>query len=386
MTTGIEPRDLRRVVCIRLDNMGDVLMTTPAIRALKDTFPRVDITLLASRLGTEIVPFIPTIDDVITYDAPWVRTYGEAPDPGSVTDLAERLAERKFDAAVIFTVFSQSPLPAAILTWLARIPIRAAHCHENPYHLLTHWLPDPEPARFIRHEVERQLQLVQALGATTLDRRLTLRLPVRQIAAARRLLSRICGQSVGDDWVILHPGGSEQRRLYGTQNFVEAARLLRAERKVGIIVTGSTAEAALTEELAAAIGPGAVSLGGKTTVGELAALISLAPVLITNNTSAVHLAAAVGTPVVDIYARTNPQHTPWMVPSRVLYFDVPCRECERGVCGKTDHPPMQTVAPDEVARATLSLLDTRKVPGPLRRTRVRPVGSTVAVADRRREG
>ena len=375
MTTRIEPKALRRVLCIRLDNMGDVLMTTPAIRALKDSFPRLDITLLASRLGAEIVPFIPTIDDVITYDAPWVRTYGETPNPKSIADMAARLATREFDAAFIFTVYTQSPLPAALLTYLARIPIRVAHCHENPYHLLTHWLPDPEPTRFIRHEVERQLQLVQALGASTLDRRLTLRLPVRQIASARRLLSRVCGRSAADEWVIIHPGGSEERRLYGFENFLEVARLLRAERKVGIIITGSPAEAPMTEALAAAIGPGAVSLGGKTSIGELAALISLAPLLISNNTSAVHLAAAVGTPVVDVYARTNPQHTPWMVPSRVLYFDVPCRDCERALCSKTEHPPLQTVAPVEVVRAAQSLLDSRKVAGPLHRSRPRPTTS-----------
>ena len=57
-----------------------------------------------------------------------------------------------------------------------------------------------------------------------------------------------------------------------------------------------------------------------------------APLLVSNNTGAVHIAAAVGTPVVDLYALTNPQHTPWLVPHRVLSRDVPCRNCYKSVC------------------------------------------------------
>ena len=79
-----------------------------------------------------------------------------------------RLRRRSFDAAVIFTVYSQSPLPAALLCHLAAIPLRAAFCHENPYQLLTDWVRDPEPA-LERHEVERQLALVTELGFSPAD-------------------------------------------------------------------------------------------------------------------------------------------------------------------------------------------------------------------------
>jgi ADP-heptose:LPS heptosyltransferase len=67
-------------------------------------------------------------------------------------------------------------------------------------------------------------------------------------------------------------------------------------------------------------------------LAEFAGLMAEAPLLVSNNTGAVHLAAAVGTPVVDLYALTNPQHTPWLVPHRVLSRDVPCRNCYRSVC------------------------------------------------------
>jgi ADP-heptose:LPS heptosyltransferase len=79
-------------------------------------------------------------------------------------------------------------------------------------------------------------------------------------------------------------------------------------------------------------------------------------VLLSGNTGPVHLAAAVGTPVVDVYALTNPQHTPWMVPSRVLFRDVPCRWCYSSVCLTGHHRCVRDVPPAEVAAAAVELL------------------------------
>lgn len=349
------PQRLNRVLCMRLDNMGDILMTGPAMRAIRETHPDASITLLTSHLGSLIAPYVPEINEVIAWDSPWVRTYGQAPEPESVEEMARLLKMQEYDAAFIFTVYTQSPLPSALLAYLAGIPIRAAHCHENPYHLLTHWIPDPEPKRLIRHEVERQLALVKALGCETTDQHLALRIPSAAFQTVRRKLNRR-GVDVQRGWILMHPGCTEGRRRYRTDGFIAAARQLRVHHELPIVITGSGAERPLAENAAARIGKGAISLAGQTNLGELCALISLSPLLVTNNTVAVHIAAATGTPVVDIYARTNPQHTPWMVPSRVLYFDVPCRDCERGTCDRASHQPMRSVSPREIVRAAGELL------------------------------
>src|SRR5205814_7161205 len=99
-----------------------------------------------------------------------------------------------------------------------------------------------------------------------------------------------------------------------------------------------------------------MSLAGQITLGELAALLELAPLLIANNTGPVHVAAAVGTAVVDLYALTNPQHTPWMVPHRVLNHDVPCKYCYRSVCPEGHHNCLALVTPDSVVRAARELM------------------------------
>src|SRR5437016_3080217 len=153
----------RNVLCVRLDTIGDVLMTTPAIRALKQSAPGRRVTLLTSSSGADIAALVPEIDDIIVYDAPWMKAAGTGGKAGDA-EIITRLAAAGFDCAVIFTVYSQSALPAALVTYLADIPLRLAHCRENPYQLLTDWVPEPEPQSVSRHEVRRQLDLVCTVG------------------------------------------------------------------------------------------------------------------------------------------------------------------------------------------------------------------------------
>ena len=114
--------------------------------------------------------------------------------------------------------------------------------------------------------------------------------------------------------------------------------------------------------VASSTGPSRIEIGaGVLALDELAALIALAPVLIANNTGPAHIAAAVGTPVVDLYALTNPQHTPWMVPNRVLSHDVPCKYCYKSVCPEGHHHCLRLITPSEVVRATYELLAEQSV-------------------------
>jgi len=343
----------RRVLAVRLDSLGDVLMTTPALRALRDSVPGREITLLTSSSGSRLAPLLPAVHDVITYDAPWMKA--SRGDATLVNDLAmiETLRSRSFDAAVIFTVFSQNPLPAATLAYYAAIPVRAAYCRENPYALLSDWIPDPEPTLGIRHEVERQLALVAALGGSTRDDRMEMTVPAparrRALAALRR-----AGVDIHRPWLVMHAGASAASRRYPPEFFAAAGKRLALEYGFTIVLTGDASERRMVDEVRASI-PGAISIAGALDLGELAALIAEAPLLIVNNTGPSHIAAAVGTPVVCLYALTNPQHTPWGVASRVLSHPVPCANCFHSVCVEGHHDCLRRVHPDRVVEAALDL-------------------------------
>src|SRR5205823_10185479 len=121
--------------------------------------------LLCSKTGAAALKYLPVVDDAIVYDAPWVK--GGDPTRAAEADrrMLGALARRRFDAAVIFTTCTQSALPAALLCRLAGIPLRLAHSRENPYRLLSDWVHETDViAPQMRHEVERQLALVAAVG------------------------------------------------------------------------------------------------------------------------------------------------------------------------------------------------------------------------------
>lgn len=350
----------RRVLGVRLDGMGDVLMTTPAIAALHAGGRRV--TLLASPAGARVAALVPEIAEVIAYDAPWMKATTPRTTAAPDMETLRRLAAERFDAAVIFTVYSQSPFPAALLCSLANIPLRLAHCREAPYQLLTDWLPEPEPHTIVRHETRRQLDLVASVGCAVSDERLRVRVPPE---ARERVLRLLAGAGVPEgQWLLVHPGSTAPSRRYPVDMLAEAGRALARVTGRTIVLAGSLDEADLVEELRAGIGRSAVSFAGATDLAGLAALIEAAPLLIGNNSGPVHLAAAVGTPVVDLYALTNPQHTPWLVESRVLSNDVPCRYCHRSVCPEGHHACLRGVAPRDVVEAALSLLHEKKETAP----------------------
>jgi lipopolysaccharide heptosyltransferase II len=346
--------EARNLLCVRLDTIGDVMMTAPAIAALKRAKSGRRITLLTSRLGAQAARLIPEIDDVIVYEAPWVRATAGASSSDDDRRMISRLSAAGFDGAVTFTVYSQNPLPAAMLSYLADIPLRLAHCRENPYHLLTDWVPDPEPGTMVRHEVDRQLDLVASIGCDPLDSRLMLRIPDESRRRVDRLLEE-SGINRGRPWTVLHAGASAESRRYPPDGFAKSVDALVFEHGWQVALTGSRAEMPLIESVLGAMRAPAVSLAGRLSLTELAALLELAPILISNNTAPVHIASALGTPVVALHALTNPQHRPWRVPSRVLYQDVPCRFCYKSVCPEGHNHCLSLVPPESIVSAALEL-------------------------------
>jgi ADP-heptose:LPS heptosyltransferase len=132
--------------------------------------------------------------------------------------------------------------------------------------------------------------------------------------------------------------------------------LLAATQACQVVFTGEASEAALVESIRSRMAAPTRSLAGALDLGELGALIEQADLLVSNNTGPAHMAAALGTPVVDLYALTNPQHTPWRVESRVLFHDVPCRNCYKSRCPEGHHDCLRRVEPERVAAAARELL------------------------------
>lgn len=335
----------RRVLVVRPDNLGDVLMTGPALAALRAAAPQTRIDLLASRAGAAAAALLPEVDDVVVARVSWqqIEPVAGAPD----TALIAELADRRYDAALILTSFSQSPWPAGYACQLAGIPIRAGTSKEFGGSALTHWVPAPTDGL---HQVDRALHVLGRLGITSRGTNLHADVPPAARAEARAAL-RASGVDPDDPHGVLLPGASCPSRRYPARHFREAARLL-ADAGLPVAVCGTESERELVDEVAR---PGMAALAGALDVQGLAGLLAGAAVVLANNSGGAHLADAVGTPVVVLFAGTElvEQFRPRSVPAAVLGETTSWAPCRQFSCPY--HLECLGVAPAAVAAAALRL-------------------------------
>jgi ADP-heptose:LPS heptosyltransferase len=327
------------VLVARLDNVGDVLLAGPAIRAVAAGADRV--TLLCGPAGRAAAELLPGVDEVVTFDASWVGFDAPPLDRVAVDALVDRLSGAAIDQGFVLTSFHQSPLPLALLLRMAGVPSLAAISVDYPGSLLDvrHAVADGT------HEVERALSLVETLGYRLPpddDGRLALRRP---LPATNRPFD--------EPYVVLHPGASVPARGWDAARAAACVDIL-LERERRVAVTGAPSEAALTASVSGRPRPGVVDLGGATSLAGLAGVLAGAEVVVSGNTGPGHLAAAVGTPVVSIFAPVVPASAwrPWGVPVRLLGDQgIACAGCRARVCPFEGQPCLAGVTAEAVADA-----------------------------------
>ena len=348
---GVEPGSLRRVLLVRLDNLGDALLTTPAFRAVRRGLPGAHLALMAGPAGCEVGALDPDIDETILYRAPNEDVHFRLPqDPERELAAIEAVKRRRFDAAIIFTSYKQSSLPAAYLCYLAGVPLRAAMSWEGPGSLLTHRHRYTETVP-PRHEALRGLELTNFLGFPPVEPEMVLVPRAEDEEGAQALLER---HGAGGRFAVVHPGVSASSRAYPPERYARVVEGLSEGGGLPVLVTGGPDEEELAREVA---GRGGIPLAGETSFGELAALVGRSSVVVTNNTGTSHVAAALKRPVVTVFAGTNPpeQWGPWRTRSRLLTHPVPCAPCYRRVC-PIGHECLTGIDPETVVGAALELL------------------------------
>jgi len=335
---------LARVLLVRMDNLGDVILTTPLMRALRAALsPGAQLDLLASPGGAMLAPVLPHVDHVHAWRAAWQDASGTLPlDPAREAELGSLL--RGYDAVVISTSFSQSPWPAAYAAYLAGVPVRVGQSQEFGGSVLSSWVlpgPDDQDA----HQVDRGLRMLAAVGVPRQGPRLEL--VVSRDAAIRA--AEVLGEASARPLVLLAPGASAPARRY--PGFAEVVTGLRA---VGtrVVVVGTEAERALVEQVSG----GRDALVGMLDVPALVAAVARAGAVVTNNSGPMHIADAVGTPQVVLFAGTETlgQYAPRSAPATVLNRPTHCTPCRAFRCPYAQE--CLDVEPAEVVAATLATL------------------------------
>ena len=338
------------ILAVRLDNIGDVILLSPALRAIKLARPETRLTLLASRAGATAAPLLPWVNDVIVWRAVWQDLGHLAFEPAREMELIELLRERRFDAAFHFTSFSQTPHVAGYVSYLAGIPLRAGSSKEFGGAVLTHELRCHDDAI---HQAERNLQLVETVGYPVSDRSLTVEIPEHARALARSILG-LAGVDLSRPYIIVHPGASAAARRYPADRFAEIVALLAAGG-IQVLVTGSERESELVWAVSEST-DAATPLVGQTTLPEYAATVADAAAVVCNDSLPLHLADAVGTPVVALFAGTDleSQWQPRSTPATLLRRQTACAPCYRFECPIGQ--PCLDIEPRTVVDAVMRLL------------------------------
>ena len=353
----IPPAQVRRLLVHGPNWIGDLVLISPALRALRERYPEAEIHLLARGALADAVRGDPALDEVIRYDRA-----GEHRPPLGTLRLARALRARRYDLAVLFP----KSLEAALIARLAGIPRRAGWKSDCRGLLITHGRR-MEAADASLHHVRQFFEPARFAGAAPPadgGPSVSFHLGPEDREEARRLLER-SGLGGAPFLLALHAAASKPPRAWHPRRFAEAADRVAGPRGGAVLLLGGPEDARLCAQLRAALRSPHADLSGGTSVRAMAALAERAHLFLGNDSGPMHLAAAVGTPVVALFGPGTPERTaPVADPSRWRavtrrYPCSPCRqdffrECWAAFSGKPWC--LEEIGVEEVVRACEELL------------------------------
>ncbi len=347
----LRPEAPRRIMVRAANWVGDAVMTLPALAALHAACPSAQIEVVARPWAEAVYAAQPGVSRVLAYDKD-----GRHAGAGGLLRLARELRERRYDWAVLW----QNAFEAALIAWLARIPLRLGYARDGRGLLLTH------PARLtpgIRrvHQSSYYLYILRQAGLLPADppaRGVRPELHLRQedrdwagrfLAAKGLAGARLLG---------LAPGAAfGPAKMWPAERFAAAARELDG-RFGAVLLFGGQGEAKACAEVAAGLdGIAALNLAGATELGQALALLERTDLFLTNDSGLMHAAAALGRPTVAVFGSTDPIATGPLGPRVALVRgQASCAPCLKPQCAEGDLRCFTSVEPGQVAEAARRLL------------------------------
>jgi ADP-heptose:LPS heptosyltransferase len=333
------PDEVKRLLVVRADRLGDMALTTAALMDLRAHFRRAEITVLAPPGPIELLQGHPAVDQRVALGP-----------EGLPRELVGR-----FDLAIDFT--PDEALRGALLVARSRAPYRAGFTASGRQALFN--LKGPR-ARGGRHVVDLNRDLVAALGAPAETPRPVLHVTARERGAAQ---ARLAGLGAASPRVAIHPGGHYSSQRWAPERFGELIAALTVRTGAACVVLHGPGEETLARRIAAAT-PDALIVPA-ISVRDLMALLACCDLFVGNNSGPLHVAAALGLPTVSVAGPTDLERfTPRGAADRVLRRPLPCSPCQRARCWH--HTCLRAIEPEEVLeeaaaalRAVLPLREAR---------------------------
>jgi len=337
-----------QILLTRTDRIGDVVLSTPAIKAVRDKYPNAHIAFMVRPHAKDIVEGNPYLNEVIIYNK-----YGEHKSFLGTIRFALALRRRKFDLAIMLHPTNRVHL----IAFIAGIPERVGYDRKMPF-LLTKRMPHMKQ-KGEKHESEYTLDILRFADIGVKDREISVTVRKKDVAKAERMLEEY-HVPVSGTLIAVNPGASCASKRWAPGNFAALCDNLAGKFKARILIVSDRANSEFANAVAGGMRHEPVNLAGKTTVGELAALLSKCSLFISNDSGPVHIASGLKVPVISIFGRKNPGLSPkrWgptYERSVVFHKDVGCDPCLAHTCRK-GFKCLEAVTPAEVLAAAQKLL------------------------------
>ncbi len=346
-----DDKNIRKILIRSTNWIGDAVMTTPAVEAIRENFPDARISVLVKPWVRDVFVANPYIDEIILYDKAH-RHKGL----GGQVRLAKELAEFGFDLALLL----QNAFEAAWLAYLAGIPRRAGYGTDLRGILLTHRVHlHPETKKV--HQVHYYLRMLEGLGLKVGKRpKLFLASPLDDRAWAKNLL---VNHGIKDDHALIgiNPGASYgPAKRWLPEHFLELTRRLVERPHVKIIIFGTDADTEVAKMVLKVAPEQVINMAGRTTLGQAIGMLAKCRVFVTNDSGLMHVAAALNVPLVAIFGSTDPVTTgPFSDRALVVHKNLDCSPCLKTVC-PLDFRCMKEITAEEVYAATVRVLEEYK--------------------------
>lgn len=327
---------MKNILVIKLRYIGDVLLATPALRALRERYPDACLAVAVNPGTEEILKWNPDADEVLVVARGTVFEQ---------TKFIKNLRRRRFDCVIDLTDGDRS----AFLTRVSGAPVRIGFNEENRWRGLLYTSVVQLPPRVL-HRVERDLEALRPLGIEPKWSPPVLRVTEEDAREGDRLLAE-AGVGVHGDrpLVLLQPGARYWFKAWPAERFAQLADRLADTFGCRILIGGDSSEVELAESVRKHARSAPVNLAGRTTLLQLAGILRRCDLFIGNDNGPMHMAAALGVPVVALFGPSDPAvWGPRGGRTEVLYKGLDCRGCFRPDCFRGEQNCMKLISVDEV--------------------------------------
>jgi predicted lipopolysaccharide heptosyltransferase III len=337
---------MNNILIIKLRYIGDVLLATPTVRAIKAARPEVRVTMMVNRGTEDVLSGNPDVDAVMVLDK------------GSLTAQSRLIAGlrgRQFDTVIDLTDGDRS----AFLAWITGAPVRIGFNDEHRWRgrYYTEVVP-PRPG--VQHRIDRDLEALKLVSIQAGSKNPQLWLMPEEKNSADLLLDQL-GVQGSQSIVILQPGARYWFKAWPPERFAELADHLTSQYGCQVLIGGSEQDLDLAQQIRQMTKCSPVIMAGRTTIKQFAAVANKAALFVGSDSGAMHIASAVGAPVVALFGPSNPREwTPRGGPVEVLYKESDCRTCVHPTCTRGEENCMRLITVQEVRTAAQRLFPAVK--------------------------